>query len=490
MTLFILVLTSPFSLFTASFWLSVYAVGIIFLTLWRFRFWLQRGNIVLRFIKGLFVIQVSLTLLLLPISAFFFQQVSVIAFFANLIAVPWMSFISIPCALLSVVIMPINEFISLLFVKLSLDSMTYLWHYLTFIADFNFSQQTISQWQLQLLFMVTVLPFIFVFFTSSLSLPNSDCLILFKAKIKAQLKKYGTIFIALIVIFFASFGTVSNQISKAQHSEQQESTWQLNLLDVGQGLSVLITREGRALLYDTGAAYPSGFNMADSVILPYLQYAGIKQLDKVFLSHSDNDHAGSLTQLLAGITVKQLVSNDSQLAGNHQQVSSCHRGMNFHWQGLSIKALWPLSPLKETKSSIEIMPRNVTKQKNDDSCVLLISDGKHKVLLTGDITKNVEQQLLALYPNLTADVLLVPHHGSKTSSSPAFIQQLSAKVALVSAGYLNRWGMPVEEVVLRYQQQGIELINSSEKGQVVLSFSNDIAIESYHDDFRPFWFSR
>ncbi len=118
LTLFVITITTPFSLFTASFWLSVYAVTAIFLTLWRFKSSLLKGHQVWRFIKGLIIIQLSLTLLLLPISALFFQQVTVLALLANIVAVPWMSFLSIPLCLLSVLLMPISEALSQFFVVL------------------------------------------------------------------------------------------------------------------------------------------------------------------------------------------------------------------------------------------------------------------------------------------------------------------------------------------------------------------------------------
>jgi len=527
LTIMILTLMSPFSLFTASFWLSVYAVSFIFLTLWRFRFYLKQGNAAIRFLKGLLMIQVSLTIMLLPISALFFQQLSVVAFFANIVAVPWMSFISIPCALLSVVLMPVNEFLAQFFILISVESIELLWHYLTFIADFTFAQQGISQWQQQLLTLVIAFVFIRVFLAPSMPMSlifrgllsktknrnkskvqfeNQPRLVI---KNKAQRTKYWASIITLSIISAISALALSgSEYTKANETKitaQQANVWQLHLFDVGHGLSILISRDGQALLYDTGSAYPSGFNMAESVIIPYLQYAGIKHLDKIFLSHSDNDHAGGLTQLLAGINVRQLITNDSKLAKKHQQIVSCYQGMKFNWQNLSVKALWPLMPEKKAKLDIDQLSKTAkateiakndraktkeTKQGNDDSCVLLISDGKHKVLLTGDISKKVERKLISIYPELTADVLLVPHHGSKTSSSQEFIQQLSPKIALVSSGFLNRWKMPVKQVTSRYQQQGVTLLKSSDKGQIVLTFANDITIENYHDDLRPFWFSQ
>ena len=137
-----------------------------------------------------------------------------------------------------------------------------------------------------------------------------------------------------------------------------------------------------------------------------------------------------------------------------------------------------------------LWPEKAVAKENDDSCVLLITDGKHKVLLTGDISKKVEAKLMQQYPQLRADVLVVPHHGSKTSSSHAFITQLQPKLAIVSAGFLNRWHMPVTEVVQRYQHNNIQLLNSAASGQFIINFSEKgIVKQTYRDDLWPFWFA-
>mgnify|MGYP005992360493 FL=1 len=250
-----------------------------------------------------------------------------------------------------------------------------------------------------------------------------------------------------------------------------DTKWQLVVFDVGQGLSILVQRNDKAILYDTGATYPSGFTMVDAVILPYLQHASIKSLDKVIISHSDNDHAGGLENIRKSMTINELIYNKDQAARS----SFCEQGKDFIWQNLHFKMLWP---------------REIASEENNDSCVLLINDGQHKVLLTGDITKKVEALLLHQYPNLNADILIVPHHGSKTSSSDSFIKKLNPSLAVVSAGYLNRWNMPVNEVVQRYKKYNVELLNTATSGQIIFDFSRlEVKKRSYYDDLWPFWFA-
>jgi len=474
LTLFLLTLTTPFSLFTASFWLSVYAVTVIFLTLWRFRNIIATGHQIWRFIKGLLVIQLSLTLMLLPISAVFFQQVSTVALLANLIAVPWMSFFSIPLCLLSVLLLPISDLISQFFVMLSLESLQLLWYYLTYLSTQSWAVLSLSSRHIQLLVLAGLLSVIFLFFQPRITFVRLG----FKAKYVAAV--FGGAIVLYSALFSISRNTANSTLVSTQAIPTQKIStppwnktinWQLVVFDVGQGLSVLIQHKNRAILYDTGASYPSGFNMIEAAVLPYLQYAGIKKLDKVIISHSDNDHAGGLSTLQQLIPIKDLIYN----ASTKSAASTCSQGERFDWQGLNISVLWP--------------EKSVAKD-NDDSCVLLISDGKHQVLLTGDISVKVEALLMQKYPQLQADVLVVPHHGSKTSSSAAFISQLKPELGIVSAGFLNRWHMPVMDVVNRYQANNVPLLNTAESGQIIVNFSEtEITTQTYHDDLWPFWFA-
>jgi competence protein ComEC len=452
MTLFVITLTTPFSLFTASFWLSVYAVTIIFLTLWRFKSQLAVGSSLWRFVKGLIIIQISLTLMLLPVSAVFFQQVSVVALLANIFAVPWMSFISIPLCLLSVLLMPVSEVLSQYVSTLCLASLEVLWHYLTYLSSKSWAIIALSGLNVQLLVLCGFLAAIFLFFQPIL-----------KVNAKYIVTLCCSFFIALLVLIF-------------DHKTNQKSQeWKLVVFDVGQGLSILIQRQHHAILYDTGALYSSGFNMIEAVVLPYLQHESITSLDKVIISHSDNDHAGGLTVLAQSIKIDTLIYNAKKQNEHVEKISGCVQGKSLYWQGLTFEMLWP----KESVS-----------KENDDSCVILIRKGVHSVLLTGDISKKVEKRLIKQFPQLRADVLIVPHHGSKTSSSNAFVAAIKPDIAIVSAGFLNRWHMPVTEVVKRYDEEGIKLLNTANSGQIILNFSEkEIEQQTFHNNLWPFWFA-
>ena len=300
LTLFLLTLTTPFSLFTASFWLSIYAVSVIFLTLWRFKSIISTGTQAWRFIKGLLIIQLSLTLLLLPISAIFFQQVSLVALFANIFAVPWMSFITIPLCLLSVLLMPVSEQMSQFFIMLCLESVQLLWHYLTYLATQPWAVIALSSVNIQLLVLTGLLGVLLLFFQPKLTFLKLG------SNEKHKVILFGCSLVLVVGLLSIPWSAAIN-LSMSEQANNKSKNWQLVVFDVGQGLSVLIQKSNKVILYDTGASYASGFNMVEAVVLPYLQHAGIQRLDKVFISHSDNDHAGGLAVLQQSIPINELI---------------------------------------------------------------------------------------------------------------------------------------------------------------------------------------
>ncbi|TPH14030.1 DNA internalization-related competence protein ComEC/Rec2 [Litorilituus lipolyticus] len=496
LTLFILIMLEPLNVLTVSFWLSLYAVMCLFIIAWRFKSFLMRGHYITRFLKGLIVVQLSLTFLLLPLTALFFQQISLVAIAANLIAIPWMSVISIPLALSSVLVLPFSELLAQGLMSLQLTTMAMLWSFIKMLVDNSWSVLTVSQYQLftlVLLYLITVwlllFPHLFYRLTCYAHLVLNYALTVF-----SKLKQASTLF-GLSVFVLSSFQLSTGERSENHHdkstaykvSSNGENSWQLIMQDVGQGLSLLLVKNERGILYDTGASYPSGFNMTDAVTMPTLKYRGVNTLDWLILSHSDNDHAGGFSKLHEQLNIKQLLTNSPHVVSAQNLITEikkqpCVQGHDVMWQGLTIKPLWP------SKAWLLAQQAN-QKQKNNDSCVLLISDGHNKLLLTGDISAKIEGKLLTLYPALKADVLVVPHHGSKTSSSNGFIRQVAPQLALISAGYLNRWSMPVPEILNKYRQLGINTVNTADVGAVEVTFTNGrIFYQSYRDNLRPFWF--
>ncbi len=212
-----------------------------------------------------------------------------------------------------------------------------------------------------------------------------------------------------------------------------EARWQLRVLDVGQGMAVLISKGDRAILYDTGDRYPGGYNMADAVILPQLSRLGIRVIDRLILSHKDRDHAGNRQRLLTTLMVRGELSSHRF----DERTSLCQRGQQWRWQGLDFSVLWPEHP---------------GGGRNNDGCVVRIRDGHTSVLLSADIERQAEQRLVALEGEGLASTLLVsPHHGSRTSSTPPFVAVVAPRYVVHSAGFMNQWGFPRPEVVARYR---------------------------------------
>ncbi|MCP4325857.1 MAG: DNA internalization-related competence protein ComEC/Rec2, partial [Alteromonadales bacterium] len=247
----------------------------------------------------------------------------------------------------------------------------------------------------------------------------------------------------------------------------------VEVLDVGQGLSVLIRGQDRALLYDTGAKYPSGFNMVDSEIAPYLTSLGIKKLDHLIISHSDNDHAGGADSLVKHLTIYTRWAGEP--LKSIYRYKQCQAGDFWQFGELNVAVL---------------SPKQIGKNNNNNSCVLHISDGDVSLLLTGDIDKKQERKLLDIYgEKLHSTVLIVPHHGSRSSSSEAFIKTVNPKWAVFSAGFMNHWKFPAQEVVERYEKKGIITVNSGLSGFIRFQISAQaINMKTFREDLAPYWY--
>ena len=217
----------------------------------------------------------------------------------------------------------------------------------------------------------------------------------------------------------------------------------VTVLDVGQGTAVLVTTAGHAMLYDTGPAFATGSDAATSVVLPMLRGAGHDALDLLLLSHGDLDHVGGTAALLAGIDIRRVLVGEP-VAG--VDALPCRAGARWRWDGVDFSVLSP--------------PRNHGFNGNDASCVLLIETATARVLLAGDIERTVER---ALAPP-PVDLLLVPHHGSATSSTVDFVAAVRPKFAIVTAGFDNRFGHPHPAVVERYRDAGAHVLTTAVSG--------------------------
>ena len=225
---------------------------------------------------------------------------------------------------------------------------------------------------------------------------------------------------------------------------------QLNLIDVGQGLSVLVRTRDHALLYDTGPAVRDGFDAGEWAVVPALRAMGIARLDRVVVSHGDNDHAGGFESIRAEVPVAlSMTPAGSPVATTAQ----CVAGQAWQWDGVRFSFLHPTPHFPYLG--------------NESSCVLRVEGRYGTVLLTGDMGEVIERELLRRDPaSIRADVVLAPHHGSAGSSDPDFVAATGARLALVSAGFGNRFGHPRPQVVQRWQDRGAEVLNTADSGAI------------------------
>ena len=245
--------------------------------------------------------------------------------------------------------------------------------------------------------------------------------------------------------------------------------WRVTMLDVGQGLAMVIERDGAALLYDTGLAWPEG-DSGQQIIIPWLRWHHL-QLEGVVLSHEHLDHRGGLNSVLKAwprIWVRSPLGWAGHLA--------CQRGETWQWRDLTFRALWPLP--------------GATAQGNNRSCVVRIDDGKHSILLTGDIETPAERAMISRYwQHLTSTLIQVPHHGSNTSSGIVLLRSVGGEAALASASRYNAWRMPSTKVIQRYRKQSYQWFDTPHQGQITVVFSPDgWQIHGLRDQVLPRWY--
>lgn len=227
-----------------------------------------------------------------------------------------------------------------------------------------------------------------------------------------------------------------------------EQGFRLTVLDVGQGLAVLLQTRDHALLYDAGPAWPGGFDAGRSVVVPVLLRAGVRRLDRLVVSHGDRDHIGGVAAVAAVVPVVARLGSGAD--------APCRAGERWDWDGVAFELLG--GPAPELSD-------------NDGSCVLRVSHAGRAVLLAGDIEAEGEARLLRqAAPRLAAEVLVTPHHGSRTSSSAAFIEAVAPRLTIHSAGWHHRYGHPAPEVVARYAERGVRQIATGDSGAVGIGF--------------------
>ena len=437
----IILLNDPFSVLDMGFWLSCMAVFIIALA--------QRKPITQEVSDepiqqnqaaklSLIRLQPIIWLGMLPLSAALFGQVSLISPFVNLFMVPLFCLVLIPATLFSLILLLSGvEILSVELLSHLASVFNYVYVLLEFVAGLSFAKHLVSS--------VSTWEF-------------AACILVISLFFLASRWRYFAALALAVNILVGLPAKLSNEMRIA-------------LIDVGQGLAMVIESGDYVLVYDTGPRYRTGFTAAAATLIPYLNTRGIQQIDTLIISHADNDHIGGYQTIADQFDVKQVITSRVDKLPNAQ---ACVAGQA--WQkGLSTFSI--ISPDSGTP-----------KGSNNHSCVLRIEHQGVSTLITGDIEKQVERYLISQQHTLAADIMLVPHQGSKTSSTREFIDAVSPKLVLFAAGYRNHYGHPHKSVVERYQKRNVKSLSTIDSGSIILNIKeNDWHFNEFRKSEKAFW---
>ncbi|MGO0306546.1 DNA internalization-related competence protein ComEC/Rec2 [Endozoicomonas acroporae] len=246
---------------------------------------------------------------------------------------------------------------------------------------------------------------------------------------------------------------------------------EVTVLDVGQGLSVFIRTRQHLLVYDTGDRFSEKLSAAESVILPALSKSGVAQIDRIIISHGDQDHSGGLPSLLSRYPNVPVISG-TRLPGFEQDWVQCQSGDHWEWDGVYF----------------QVLAGGEYRRSNDASCVLKVTAGSDSLLLPGDISGRVEKRLIEQGAELESRVLVAAHHGSRFSSSSDFLSAVQPGAVIFSSGFANRFGHPAAETLARAQSSGAKIFNTAADGSLSFTLGNgDMTVSAYRKTHTRYW---
>jgi competence protein ComEC len=448
-------LLDPWAVIAPGFWLSFGAVAAIFLVMHGRaalrveRSWRTRSADAVR-------IQLAVTLALVPLTIVLFQQVSVVSPLANAVAIPLVSLAVTPLALVGAAFVLLPEP----------------------FASFAVPLFAFAHWLFDLLVValqrLDALPWASVPIAApphwALMLALGGVLWLL-APPGCPLRWVGAIWLLPLFVWPAA-------------RPADGALW-VTALDVGQGTAVLVETRDAVLLYDTGPRYTPAADAGERVILPYLRWRGIGRIDVLVVSHADGDHSGGAAAILRTLPVARVLTSidpaHPALAGA-ARIGRCEAGQRIALGALEARVLHPLASDYERRGATT----------NALSCVIAVGTDSARVLLTGDISARDEAQLVARTDALAAPLASAPHHGSRHSSSAAFVQAARPRWVIVQAGYRNRFGHPDAAVVERYRQAGAQVARTDHAGAIQWRWRRDgaIEVEAWRRQHARYWHNR
>jgi competence protein ComEC len=428
----------PIATLTPGFHLSFAAVVLL---VWLARQTPARGGYVVRSARQLVIMQVFLLFGLLPLTALIFRRFAVLATPVNLLAVPIFSFLTVPLTLIGLLPGGAWEWLTTSALQVAALSVDVVDAVIRLAAAADFADDMLSELRGGAVTLL-LLPLAWVV------LPRG----------------WPGRHVAIVGLL-----TIMCWKPPAPPAACFD-TW---ILDVGQGLAVVVRSGDDITVYDTGMVWPGGASAAERVVLPFLEAQGFERIDRLVVSHADLDHSGGVQRLQRDRDIGHVILGE-RVPGVNGWL--CAAGQHW-WSGAVHYEL--LHPVNEERAA-----------GNDASCVLRVAAGPYALLLTGDVESGAERGLLERGAELGSDVVIVPHHGSLTSSSQPFVDAVSPHVAVVSAAYANRWDFPRAPVVSRWQAAGAELLSTARDGAVfvrICATGGVVAVRSERERRRRIW---
>jgi len=445
---FAIFISNPLAILAPGFKLSFAAVALLILTAQQ-HVHVRQGhrwrvlNTSLTAIKRLGLLQLALLAGLFPLTVLIFGRFSAVAPAINMLVLPVFNFVTVPLTLAGALLNGPFEAAGNFLLKGAYHSIGLILHLVKFVGEVGISSHLTSD--LSAVFViVAIIPVTFVFLPGGW--PG---------------RKLAIVAIVAVLLH--------------KPAPPPFACLDLHVLDVGQGLAVVIQTSEQTLLFDTGPAFRNGGNVAEMVVLPFLRGRGITRVDRLFVSHGDQDHAGGVQAILAGIEVRKIMVGETLALPGRPQ-TQCVAGINWRTDGVDFSILHPRYDAPWVR--------------NNASCVLEVAAGHFRILLSGDIESPVEKLLAHRSAFSASDIVLVPHHGSRTSSSDDFVDATGPALAIVSASFGNQWGFPKAEVVARLRASGADVLSTATAGAIsqrVCSGSGPESLNRERVDFRKYW---
>lgn len=426
----VILVLDPFSILDFGFWLSCGAVLIIAIC--------SDGAAKVSLPR----LQIALWLGMLPMCALFFGRVSLISPLTNLLMVPVFCLLLIPITLLAMLMMlcGVDGLAAVLVVNLA-DVFELIFNGLSLL-----SSNPALQW-----------------YPLQFDAMDYSLIFLIALAYLGRLPVNGVMKLGLWSLLLISFLVAPRELT--------EGDINITLLDVGQGLSMVLETKTATLVYDTGPAYQSGFSAANAVLIPFLHTRGVRRIDTLIISHADNDHFGGYPDLKAEFEINDILSSRTD---KFPSARNCQAGQR-----------WRLD-----SSEFAIIAPDLTTPRggNNRSCILQVVSHGVTTLISADVEMPVERYLVEQGADLRANIMLVPHHGSNSSSTGAFLDAIKPELALLAAGYLNRYGHPHGAVMARYHSRGIGVVSTVKHGSIILKIRRDgWQLVSFRQAERRFW---